>query len=121
MGPYGPEAQAGVGIAPLEHFPNKEAAVLTGHEGSVLVVRFNSQGTYCLSGGKVRCCFDYYERIFFPLMSVAVPLNLNLATSFFPQDRTIQLWNPHRGVRIKSYAGHGYEVRDVAVSEDNSR
>jgi hypothetical protein len=28
--------------------------VLTGHEGPVLVVRFNKQGTYCLSGGKVR-------------------------------------------------------------------
>jgi hypothetical protein len=54
MGPYGPEAQIGLGIAPNEHFPNKEAAVLTGHEGPVLVVRFNKQGTYCLSGGKVR-------------------------------------------------------------------
>jgi hypothetical protein len=56
MGPYGPEGQAGLGIAPNEHFPNKEAAVLTGHEGPVLVVRFNTQGTYCLSGGKVRGC-----------------------------------------------------------------
>lgn len=37
------------------------------------------------------------------------------------RDRTIKLWNPHRGVNIKTYTGHGYDVRDVAVSSDNSR
>lgn len=37
------------------------------------------------------------------------------------RDRTIKLWNPHRGVNIKTYTGHGYDVRDVAVSADNSR
>ena len=67
MGPYGPEAQAGLGIS-SEHFPCKETAVLAGHEGPVLVVRFNRQGTYCLSGGKVRGCGEYYRKItlFFP-------------------------------------------------------
>jgi hypothetical protein len=37
------------------------------------------------------------------------------------QDRTIRLWNPHRGVAIKTYTGHGYDVRDVAVVSDNSK
>lgn len=37
------------------------------------------------------------------------------------KDRTIRLWNPHKGVAIKVYSGHGYEVRDVSVSRDNSR
>ena len=37
------------------------------------------------------------------------------------QDRTLRLWNPHRGVHIKTYAGHGYDVRDVCVSADNSK
>lgn len=37
------------------------------------------------------------------------------------QDRTLQLWNPHRGLRIKTYTGHGYEVRDAAVATDNAR
>ncbi len=27
------------------------------------------------------------------------------------QDRTVRLWNPHKGIPIKVYAGHGYEVR----------
>lgn len=34
--------------------PAKESAVLRGHEGGVLAVRFNSDGNYCLSCGKDR-------------------------------------------------------------------
>lgn len=37
------------------------------------------------------------------------------------RDRLIRLWNPHRGVSIKTYTGHGYDVRDVTVSVDNSK
>lgn len=37
------------------------------------------------------------------------------------QDRTIRLWNPHKGFIIKTYTGHGYEVRDVSVCSDNSQ
>jgi mitogen-activated protein kinase organizer 1 len=38
-----------------------------------------------------------------------------------PQDRTVRLWNPNRGIPIKVYTGHGYDVRDVAVVTDNSK
>jgi len=31
------------------------------------------------------------------------------------------LWNPHKGILIKTYTGHGYEVLDVAVTKDNSQ
>ena len=37
------------------------------------------------------------------------------------QDRTIRLWNPHKGNFIKSYNGHGYDVADIDVSDDNSK
>lgn len=63
--------------------PSKEAAVLKGHEGAVLAVRFNKDGKYCLSCGK---------------------------------DRSLRLWNPIKGIHIKTYNGHAREVRDVAVS-----
>lgn len=33
------------------------------------------------------------------------------------KDRTIRLWNPHRGLHIKTYKSHGREVRDVHVTE----
>lgn len=32
------------------------------------------------------------------------------------KDRTIRLWNPHRGIQIKTYKSHGREVRDVHVN-----
>ncbi|CAA3010326.1 WD repeat domain-containing 83 [Olea europaea subsp. europaea] len=37
------------------------------------------------------------------------------------KDRTIRLWNPHRGLHIKTYKSHGREVRDVHVTPDNSK
>ncbi|GAX77764.1 hypothetical protein CEUSTIGMA_g5207.t1 [Chlamydomonas eustigma] len=37
------------------------------------------------------------------------------------KDRNIILWNPHTGVRIKTYVGHGYDVRDATISADNSK
>ena len=32
------------------------------------------------------------------------------------KDRTIRLWNPHRGIHIKTYKSHAREVRDVHVT-----
>ncbi|CAG8736663.1 2656_t:CDS:2, partial [Funneliformis caledonium] len=37
------------------------------------------------------------------------------------QDRTIRLWNPDSGLNIKTYTGHGKEVLDLSVTQDNSR
>ncbi|KAG7539215.1 WD40 repeat [Arabidopsis suecica] len=37
------------------------------------------------------------------------------------KDRTIRLWNPHRGILIKTYKSHGREVRDVHVTSDNAK
>lgn len=52
--PLGPAPPPGSLLPPNEHLPSQEAHCLVGHEGPVLAVRFNSQGTYCLSCGKVR-------------------------------------------------------------------
>ena len=32
------------------------------------------------------------------------------------KDGTIRLWNPHRGIHIKTYKSHGRQVRDVHVT-----
>jgi mitogen-activated protein kinase organizer 1 len=37
----------------MEQLPHTLAVELQGHEGAALAVRFNRQGTYCLSCGKV--------------------------------------------------------------------
>lgn len=34
-------------------------------------------------------------------------------------DKSIKLWNPTRQMLIKKYTGHGYDVLDVAGSNDN--
>ncbi|KAE8620082.1 hypothetical protein XENTR_v10010091 [Xenopus tropicalis] len=36
-------------------------------------------------------------------------------------DKTLKLWNPHKGTLLKTYSGHGYEVLDTAGSYDNSQ
>ncbi|XP_065833950.1 WD repeat domain-containing protein 83-like [Oscarella lobularis] len=36
-------------------------------------------------------------------------------------DKTVKLWNPHRGTIIKTYTGHGREVLDAAAARDNAR
>lgn len=38
------------------------------------------------------------------------------------KDRTVILWNPHKGTKVKEYAGiHGYEVLDIKITDDNNR
>eukprot|EP00884_Botryococcus_braunii_P006060 jgi/Botrbrau1/15455/Bobra.43_2s0079.1 len=37
------------------------------------------------------------------------------------KDRSIKLWNPHKGRLIKTYTGHAYDVRDAAISANNSQ
>mmetsp|Transcript_6441 Transcript_6441/g.15082 ORF Transcript_6441/g.15082 Transcript_6441/m.15082 type:complete len:298 (-) Transcript_6441:314-1207(-) len=37
------------------------------------------------------------------------------------QDRVLKLWNPVKGLCVKTYLGHGHEIYDVAVAKDNSR
>ncbi|XP_071519678.1 WD repeat domain-containing protein 83 isoform X3 [Panulirus ornatus] len=35
-------------------------------------------------------------------------------------DKSVKLWNPHRGILLHTYNGHGYEVLDARGSSDNS-
>lgn len=38
-------------------------------------------------------------------------------------DKTVKLWNPHKdkGLLLKTYSGHGYEVLDACGSCDNAQ
>ncbi|XP_075381984.1 WD repeat domain-containing protein 83 isoform X1 [Mycteria americana] len=36
-------------------------------------------------------------------------------------DKTLKLWNPHKGTALRTYQGHGYEVLDATGSFDNSQ
>ena len=37
------------------------------------------------------------------------------------KDRQIILWNPHAARKVKTYLGHGHDVRDATISRDNSK
>ena len=41
------------GESASQGLPANEVAQLKGHEGPVFAVRYNQQGTYCVTGGKV--------------------------------------------------------------------
>ncbi|KII65893.1 WD repeat domain-containing protein 83 [Thelohanellus kitauei] len=56
--------------------------------GAIRSVRFNEDGTYCMTGGS---------------------------------DKAIRLWNPVKGLLLKTYLGHGQDVLDVAASFDSSQ
>ena len=36
-------------------------------------------------------------------------------------DRSIRLFNPSNGSLVQTFEAHGYEVLDIAVSDDNAR
>ena len=37
------------------------------------------------------------------------------------QDKSVKLWNPNKGIPLKTYSGHGYEVLDVKGFCENSQ
>ena len=80
--------------------PSTETACLKGHEGPVYAVRFNATGTYCLSCGKVGLCYEQMLRRAGSACAQSLP------TCAVLQDRTLRLWNPHKGVPIKTYTGN---------------
>ena len=51
--PLGPAPPPHLATDGAERIPSTELHTLKGHEGTVLGVRFNPRGTYCLSCGKV--------------------------------------------------------------------
>ena len=83
-------------IVAISNLPLTHVRTLSAHNGPVNAVTFNSTGRYALTAGA---------------------------------DKIITLWNPFRSAPqndestgalvIHQFAGHGYEVVDVAVSEDN--
>jgi|EP01047_Picozoa_sp_COSAG01_P028289 WD40 repeat protein len=36
-------------------------------------------------------------------------------------DRTVRLWNPHKGFLVKKYCAHAHEVLAVCSSDDNAK
>ena len=79
--------------------PNKLVHELNGHQGPIRAVRFNSW---------VSSKFTLRSFILFLIGNGDYCLTCS-------SDRTVRLWNPHKGTGIKTYKGPGQEVLDADV------
>lgn len=80
-------------------------------QGAVRSVRFN---------GKVLFIIIIYMLLLanYILLSLLVDGNYCMTCG---SDKTLKLWNPTRGIRLQTYAGHGYEVLDACGSSDSAQ
>ncbi|MCJ1287414.1 hypothetical protein MMC26_006763 [Xylographa opegraphella] len=91
-------------------FPNRLTAKLTGHGGPVHCVTFSAgAGQYVLTGSS-----DRTIRLYNPLKA---------APSALASDAPVGKPGPAAAAAglIQTYSAHGYEVLDLAVSDDNAR
>ena len=130
--------------------PTQCACTLEGHTASVLVVRGNAAGAQpaCASGHTQYAPAQYTLPpdlvhstpkcnvvpqvpngidlcISDPLHTRALcPLSACGAGTYCmsgSRDRTVRLWNPHRGTLVNTYRGHSGDVRTLAIAADNSK
>ena len=78
----------------VDELPTQEAAVLLGHEGAVLAVRFNRDG----QARRRRSALAPPCSSQSPLRTLPTPPPIPLQYCLTcGQDRTLRLWNPHKG------------------------
>eukprot|EP00877_Chromochloris_zofingiensis_P007605 jgi/Chrzof1/3098/Cz12g11190.t1 len=113
---------------PSEHLPGELAHELTGHEGAVLAVRFNTQGTYCMSCGKDRTIklwnpakgllIKTYTGHGYEVRDVSVSRD-NSQLASCGGDRQIFLWDVSTGRVIRKFRGHDSKVNAVRHGGDD--
>ncbi|CAM6099202.1 unnamed protein product [Calypogeia fissa] len=106
--------------------PSREAAVLRGHEGAALTVRWNSDGKYCLSGGKDRSLrlWNPYKQLLIKkyeghgreIRDVAASRD-NSKLCSCGGDRQLFYWDVSTGRIIRKFRGHDSEVNSVKFHE----
>ena len=79
--------------------PTELAFELSGHQGAVRAVRFNSESNTIIVLGFLIEAHQSQE-------------NGNYCMTC-GSDKTLKLWNPHKALLIKTYMGHGAEVLDA--------
>jgi WD40 repeat protein len=99
--------------------PARQLNVLRGHSGYVLSAKFNRRLRTLLlaslKGGQlVIRSVMINTPSHFTFLFLLSPGDGNYCMTG-AQDKTIKLWNPLRPHPIKTYTGHGYEVRDLAM------
>jgi len=110
-------------------FPQKEAGILKGHQGSCLVVKYNNDGNYCISGGA-----DKTIRLWNPAKATQIKtyrghgwevLDLDVAKdnariASCGGDKMVFMWDVASGRTIRKFRGHDSRVNCIKFNEDNS-
>jgi mitogen-activated protein kinase organizer 1 len=106
----------------MNRYPTKEASICRGHQGSVLALKFSSDGSYCVSGGS-----DKTLRLWNPHKSLLIKTytghgweiyDLTISTdnariASCGGDRLVFLWDVSTGRVIRKFQGHTSRVNCV--------
>ena len=111
--------------------PTELAFELSGHQGPVRSVRLNSELRKFDVSSRLYSIYPSYGSMILKLYIILVCGCSNYLLGFTctitliscvgngnycltcGSDKTVRLWNPHKGLRIKTYSGHGAEVLDA--------
>jgi mitogen-activated protein kinase organizer 1 len=109
--------------------PTKEAAVLKGHQGPVLALKFNHDGNYCLSGGQDRtirlwnphraALVKTYRGHGYEVLDLTAS-NDNGRIASVGGDKMVFMWDVSTGQTIRKFRGHDARVNAVRFNKDNS-
>lgn len=111
-----------------EHLPTRETATLVGHDGPVLAVRFNSQGTYCLSCGRDRTIklWNPYKQTLIKTYAGhghdvrdATVSSDNSQFASCGGDRQAYLWDVSKAAIIRKFRGHDAAINAIVYSGSN--
>ncbi|BFZ60031.1 WD repeat-containing protein 83 [Saitoella coloradoensis] len=109
--------------------PNKRVRSLDGHVGPIHAVTYNSNGSYCLTGGQDRKIILHnptlgtqiksYEAHGWEVLDIAVSADNSRFVSC-GGDKTVFLWDVVQGRTVKRFSGHFARVNCVGFNEDAS-
>ncbi|EFA78839.1 WD40 repeat-containing protein [Heterostelium album PN500] len=102
--------------------------VLLGHQGSVLVVRFNNDGQYCLSGSQDKTIklwnpskellIHTFSGHGYPVLDVKSSPDNNHIYSC--AERQLYQWDITSGETIRKFKGHSHTINSIALNRDQS-
>ncbi|KAI7908151.1 WD40-repeat-containing domain protein [Cokeromyces recurvatus] len=110
-------------------YPTKIERTLKGHKGPVNAVRYNTNGQYCLSGGRDRTVrlwnsatglmLHTYNGHGRDVLGLAVS-NDNAKIASCGVDRSILLWDVSSGEILRRYTAHWERVNSVDFNDDST-
>ncbi|KAJ5067617.1 wd40 repeat protein [Anaeramoeba ignava] len=110
-------------------FPSKLVHTLVGHEGSVLCVKFNYNGKYCLSCGQdrsVRLWNPHTGKLIktylghgYEIVDLVVTNdNKNFITC--GGDKDAYFWDVTHGKVLRKYRGHDHKINTLAINKESN-